>query len=124
MLVQAKPPCRLALPRATCSSDWAGQEERGPVTSPASSEHKATWSVHEVAVAQARDVYSLQEENHAGEVGLLHLRWLKGPHVFAGKFLRVQTEEFPWKKPRRVVLTSLGPLRTGIYSSFRDRGAT
>lgn len=65
-------------------------------------EGKATWPVHEVAAAQARDVHPLHEEHHAGEVGFLHFCWLKWPHVFGGKFFSVQTEKFSLKKSREM----------------------
>lgn len=80
------------LPRAPALRPGRWQRRRGPPRA-APAERKATWSVHEVAVAKARDVYSLQEEHHAGQVGLLHLRRLEWPHVLGGKLLGVQTEE-------------------------------
>lgn len=57
-------------------------------------ECKVTWPAHEVTATQARDVYPLHEEHHAGQVGFLHFCWLKRPHVFGGKFFSVQTEKF------------------------------
>jgi hypothetical protein len=65
-------------------------------------ECKATWPVHEVAAAQACNVHPLHEEHHASQVGFLHFRWLKGPHVFGGKFFSVQTEKFSLKKSREM----------------------
>lgn len=57
-----------------------------------------TWAADEFTVGKACNVHPLEEQDQAGEVGLLNFSWNFCLHFLVCKFFRIQAEDFPWKR--------------------------